>query len=291
MPSLKEVRIRIASVKSTRQITSAMKMVSASKLRKGQTIILSLRPYAEELNKLMLHLYPYLEQSEAVKYSKAKPNNKCLLIVIASNKGLCGAYNANIIKKSHLHIHELKQQGKEVSLVLIGKKVIEHFSKFDNPIFESNIHINENPEVKALEDYAERLMDLFTSGVYEKIELVYNRFKNAASQEVVVEHFLPFENPQHSKTAEGGSDVYIFEPNKAQIIEELVPRTLKTQFAKIIMDAYASEQGARMTSMHKATENATQLLKDLTISYNKARQATITREIVEIVSGAEALKS
>ncbi len=291
MPSLKEVRIRIASVKSTRQITSAMKMVSASKLRKGQTTILSLRPYAEELNKLMLHLYPYLDQSDAVKYSSGASNNKCLLIVIASNKGLCGAYNANVIKSSHLHIQELKKQGKEVSLLLIGKKVIEHFSKFNYPIFESNIHINENPEVKALGDYAERLMDLFTSGVYEKIELVYNRFKNAASQEVVVEHFLPFENPQHSKMAEGGSDVYIFEPNKAQIIEELVPRTLKTQFAKIIMDAYASEQGARMTSMHKATENATQLLKDLTISYNKARQATITREIVEIVSGAEALKS
>lgn len=265
-----------------------MKMVSASKLRKGQTTIMSLRPYAEELNKLMLHLYPSLRQSEAVKYTDTQASGKQLVVVIASNKGLCGAYNSNIIKAAHHHIHKLTDQGKQVQLLLIGKKVLEHFGKRAYTVFDSDIHINENPSVKELGDFAQKLMDLFTSGTFEKIDVIYNRFKNAASQEVVTEQFLPFVGPANADLEQ--DELYIFEPSKARIIEQLVPKTLKMQFAKMMMDAYASEQGARMTSMHKATENATQLLKDLTITYNKARQATITREIVEIVSGAEALK-
>ncbi len=284
MANLKEIRNRIASVKSTMQITSAMKMVSAAKLKKAQDAITAMRPYANKLTELLQNLSGSLDGDVGAKYTDNRAVNKVLLVSITSNRGLCGAFNSNIIKES-VSLYNEKYQGKQVDYLTIGKKgndilgkkytvIANESAVFDNLTFEN---------VAAI---AEDLMNKFTEGAYDRIELVYNRFKNAATQIVTTEQFLPIV-PMESD-ANAGAD-YIFEPSKPEIVEQLIPKSLKTQLYKAIRDSFASEHGARMTAMHKATDNAGELKDQLTLTYNKARQAAITGEILEIVGGAEAL--
>ena len=294
MSNLKEVRIRIDSVKSTQQITSAMKMVAASKLRKAQNAILKLRPYAAKLIEIIQDISLSLENSNENIYSQQRDPEKILLIVIASNRGLCGAFNSNIIKAANkLITTQYTEQFKSGNLYLIciGKKVSEFYSKkgyqvievFDN-IFDSLTYVN-------VATVAEKLMTDFADMKYDRIEIIYNQFKNAAVQKLLTERFLPIEPLDHDDTKETNFNAdFIFEPDKVQILNELIPKTLKIQLFKALLDSYASEHGARMTAMHQATDNAQGLIKELNLSYNKARQAAITKEILEIVSGAEALK-
>ncbi|HSG67286.1 MAG TPA: ATP synthase F1 subunit gamma [Bacteroidales bacterium] len=291
MANLKEVRNRIESVKSTQQITSAMKLVAASKLRKAQGAILQLRPYAQKLQEFLQGLSTGLDQSDEAVYSDNRDPKKVLLVVVTSNRGLCGPFNTNVIKQAeHLIRTTYKEQHKsgQLSLYCIGKKGAESFSKHGYPILYKDIELFENLRYETAVTIAESLMADFAGKKFDRIEIIYNQFKNAAMQILVTEQFLPILPPE----SDGKSLKvdYIFEPNKEEIIRELVPKSLKIQFFKAVLDSYASEHGARMTAMHMATDNATELLKSLKLSYNKARQAAITSEILEIVSGAEALK-
>lgn len=286
MANLKEIRNRITSVSSTMQITSAMKMVSAAKLKKAQDAITAMRPYAEKQTELLQNLSATLEGDNGSKYADQREVNKVLLVVITSNRGLCGAFNANIIKEAK-NIKQSVYPGKQVDFVTIGKKGNDIISKTDK-ILISNNDIYDHLHFDGVAILAEKLMQLFVDGSYDKIELVYNQFKNAATQIVMKEQFLPIV-PVVSEIATTTAVDYIFEPSKEQIVEELIPRSLKTQLYKAIRDSFASEHGARMTAMHKATDNATELRDRLKLTYNKARQAAITNEILEIVGGAEAL--
>ena len=284
MANLKEIRNRITSIGSTMQITSAMKMVSAAKLKKAQDAITQMRPYADKLTELLQSLSATLEGDVGGVYSEQKEVSKVLLVVITSNRGLCGGFNSSIIKES-VKIIEENYKGKQVDLLTIGKKGNDILSK-TNTVIENHNEVYDELTFENVAVIAERLMNLFAEGNYDKIELVYNRFKNAATQIVTAEQFLPI------KPVEGDSNVnfdYIFEPSKEEIVLELIPKSLKTQLYKAIRDSFASEHGARMTAMHKATDNATDLRNDLLLTYNKARQAAITNEILEIVGGAEAL--
>ncbi|MGD1945965.1 MAG: ATP synthase F1 subunit gamma [Croceivirga sp.] len=284
MANLKEIRNRIASVKSTMQITSAMKMVSAAKLKKAQDAITAMRPYANKLTELLQNLSGSLDGDVGVKYTDAREVNKVLIVSITSNRGLCGAFNSNIIKESVSLCHET-YNGKQVDYVTIGKKGNDILGKkFSIVANESSVFDNLTYDYVA--KIAEDLMSKFTEGAYDKIDLVYNRFKNAATQIVTTEQFLPIV-PVQEDTNVGAE--YIFEPSKPEIVEQLIPKSLKTQLYKAIRDSFASEHGARMTAMHKATDNAGELKDQLTLTYNKARQAAITGEILEIVGGAEAL--
>lgn len=295
MPSLKEVRIRIASVKSTKQITSAMKMVSASKLRKAQNAILSLRPYAAKLHEIMQNLSHDLEGSNEGAWANDRGENKILLVTITSNRGLCGAFNSTVVKETvSLINNKYSEQYKSgnLDILCIGKKASDTLKAwgyqpseliteiFDDLTFENSLVI------------AERLMQEFVEQKYDKIVLIYNQFKNAVVQVLQTEQFLPVtgSDAQEQEVAEGQVPNYIFEPGKEEILEELVPKTIKIQLYKALLDSFAAEHGARMTAMQQATDNAEELLKDLQLTYNKARQAAITKEILEIVSGAEALK-
>lgn len=292
MANLKEVRTRIDSVKSTRQITSAMKLVAASKLRKAQNAIIAMRPYAEKLQEIMESLgesiradeNPYLEQREP---------NSILIIVIASNKGLCGAFNANILKATSAYINQQyhdQHKNSNVHLITIGKKATEYFVRNDFQVAASFDHIFDELTFGNVSKIAADIMESFVEKKFDKVEIVYNKFLNAASQKVMTESFLPL---QHDVSADEGAEkeiAYIFEPDKDSITEELIPKALKIQFYKAILDSNASEHGARMTAMHQATENATQLVKELQLSYNKARQEAITNAILEVTTGAEALK-
>jgi F-type H+-transporting ATPase subunit gamma len=291
MANLKEVRIRIESVKSTQQITSAMKLVAASKLRRAQRAILQLRPYAQKLQEFLQGMSSGMDQSDEAVYSAERPLKKVLLVVITSNRGLCGAFNNNVIKQA---INLAETRYKEVhdngglSFYCIGKKGAEFFKKHAYQIVEENISLYEELTFENAVPIAEALMQEFADKKYDRIELIYNQFKNAAMQLLITEQFLPILPPEDDGS--GLQVDYIFEPNKEDIIRELVPKSLKIQFFKSVLDSFASEHGARMTAMHMATENAKELLKQLKLTYNKARQAAITNEILEIVGGAEALK-
>ncbi len=293
MPSLKEVRIRIDSVNSIKQITSAMKMVSAAKLRRAQNAILKLRPYAAKLNEILQNLSKSIENSDDGIYSQVRPVKKVLFVVIASNRGLCGAFNASIIKEANRIIeteYADQQKSGNVSVHCFGKKVVENYAGSSLEVVGNEIEIYSDLSFEKTSAIAESLMLDFVNKKYDKIILVYNQFKNAAVQRLVREQFLPIISSEGENNEQSFSSDYIFEPDKQRIVEELIPKSLKIQFYKALLDSFASEHGARMTAMHKATDNAEELLKSLKLSYNKARQASITNEILEIVSGAEALK-
>jgi len=293
MSGLKEVRIRIASVNTTKQVTSAMKMVSAAKLRRAQGAILKLRPYANKLSGLLSELSGSNDMPEDIIYFKKRKIHKVLLVVINSNRGLCGAFNTNIIKSVVAHIHndynELNEKG-NLHLLTVGKKATDFFTKRKYNVVEHADSIYENLTYEKTSEFANKLMALYTSGAYDRIEIIYNQFKNAVSQILTTEQFLPIEKIGQNITASPANTDYIFEPDKEIILKELVPKSLKIQVYKAILDSWASEQGARMSAMQKATDNAEELMKSLKLSYNKARQATITNEIIEIVSGVNALK-
>ncbi|MCF6129746.1 ATP synthase F1 subunit gamma [Flavobacterium sp. AS60] len=285
MANLKEIRNRISSVSSTMQITSAMKMVSAAKLKKAQDAITAMRPYAEKLTELLQNVSATLDGDAGGEFTAQREINKVLIVAITSNRGLCGAFNTNVIKQ--VKVVADSYEGKQVDIFPIGKKGNDVLGKAYNVHGHHN-EIFDDLTFDNVSSIAEILIEKFTSGEYDKIEIVYNQFKNAATQIVQTEQFLPLAPIQSDKPASTGD--YIFEPSKEEIVLTLIPKSLKTQLYKSIRDSFASEHGARMTAMHKATDNATELRNQLKLTYNKARQAAITNEILEIVGGAEALK-
>lgn len=292
MANLKEVRTRISSVQSTMQITSAMKMVAASKLRKAQNAIITMRPYASKLKEIMQNLSSSLDGSSDSVYGTYKGDEKVLLIPITSNRGLCGAFNANIVKETVSLIKTNFQQQLEknnVSLFCIGSKGADLLKSKGYTISNVNHEIFDELTFENVLAIAENLMKQFSDGEYDKMILVYNQFKNAASQIIINEQFLPLVESEEKEEASSHQADFIFEPSKLEILEEIIPKTIKIQLYKAILDSFASEHGARMTAMHQATDNANELLKELKLKYNKARQAAITNEILEIVGGAEAL--
>ena len=285
MANLKEIRNRIVSVSSTMQITSAMKMVSAAKLKKAQDAITSMRPYASKLNNLIQNLSSSLEPDMNSPFVSVREKNSILLVAITSNRGLCGAFNSNVIKKTRQLVEEFSN--KKVSLITIGKKGSEILGKKDK-IISTHDYIFDDLNYKKADEISKEIMDSFKKELYDEVILVYNRFKNAATQIVETETFLPIEENLDEKSLK--SPDYIFEPNQSKIVNELLPKALSIKFFKALRDSFASEHGARMTAMHKATDNATELRDQLKLTYNKARQAAITNEILEIVGGAEALE-
>ncbi len=286
MANLKEIRNRITSIGSTMQITSAMKMVSAAKLKKAQDAITQMRPYAEKLTELLQSLSATLDGDVGGVYSEQREVSKVLLVVITSNRGLCGGFNSSVIKGTAKHIED-SYKGKQVDLLTIGKKGNDLLAK-KYTVIENNNEIFDDLTFDNVAVIADKIMNLFAEGNYDKVELIYNRFKNAATQITTIEQFLPIAPMEGEVTSNAD---YIFEPSKSEIVLELIPKSLKTQLYKSIRDSFASEHGARMTAMHKATDNATELRDDLLLTYNKARQAAITSEILEIVGGAEALNN
>ena len=293
MANLKEVRTRIESVNSTKQITSAMKMVAASKLRKSQNAIMALRPYAEKFSEILERINGQ-QTTDNRQQSKA---NKVLIIPISSNKGLCGVFNANVIRET---INLIKNEyqtlldNNGVDILCVGSKVEETLKFKKYPVIGNENVLLDDLTYENAAVFAERLMKDFDDKKYDKIVFVYNQFKNAATQVLVTEQFLPFvrhrdtETPRHQEYLQTD---YIYQPNKEELLSVMIPKSLKLQVYKILLDSFASEQGARMISMTQATDNATELLKELNISYNKARQSAITNELVEIISGANALKN
>ncbi|QMU64419.1 MAG: ATP synthase F1 subunit gamma [Flavobacteriaceae bacterium] len=286
MANLKEIRNRINSIGSTMQVTSAMKMVSAAKLKKAQDAITTMRPYSSKLTELLQNLSATLDSDAGGVYSKQRPISKVLLVVITSNRGLCGGFNSSVIKETIKNIEE-NYQAQEVDLLTIGKKGNDILSK-THTVIDNRNDVFDDLTFDHVAEIAEKIMALYVNGAYDKVEIVYNRFKNAATQISQIEQFLPIK-PVENKT-NINSD-YIFEPSKEEIVLELIPKSLKTQLYKAVRDSFASEHGARMTAMHKATDNAKELRDDLLLTYNKARQAAITNEILEIVGGAEALNN
>ena len=290
MANLKEIRNRISSVKSTMQITSAMKMVSAAKLKRAQDAIIRLRPFASKLRDILENVSGTLDLSEN-KYAEKREENRVLIVAITSNRGLCGGFNNNIVKKVQFLMNDTYAQS-DVKVFCLGKKIKDIIKKTDRYFITE--------ELAPLEDVlldltfektgliVDQIMKLFVDKEFDKIVVVYNRFLNTANQTVEVESFLP--NEASVGSANTATD-YIFEPGKEEIVSELIPKSLKTQLFKSLLDSTASEHGARMTAMHKATDNASEIKKNLTLSYNKARQAAITNEILEIVGGAEALNA
>lgn len=297
MASLKEVRIRIESIHSTQQITSAMKLVAASKLRRMQNAVQALAPYAAKLREILGNLSSSIENTDEAVYSAVRPVQRVLLVVITSNRGMCGPFNSNAIKAAKAYIEEqygeINRKG-QLDLFTIGKKATDFFrkNKFNvvnakNDIFDALTFANSVP-------IAEELMAAFATKKYDKIEIVYNHFKNAGQQVLTIDQYLPIipAAPARAPDAKVGkyNAIYIFEPDEAVLVRELIPKMLKVQLYKTILDSYAAEHGARMTAMSQATENAKDILKQLRLSYNKARQGAITKELLEIVSGAEALR-
>lgn len=294
MANLKAIRIRITSVKSTRQITSAMKMVSAAKLRKAQDKIVRLRPYAGKLHEILVNLSQSLADAETENiYSRSSSPEKILIVVVTSNKGLCGTFNSNVVKEARrLALENYEEQfGKgNVQFLAIGKKGYDFLRKQKFIIAgESNDMLNDLTFEKCAV-VAGNVMESFVKGDFDRVEIIYNHFRNAAVQNLTREAFLPVEAAESGKSKSASPSDYIYEPDKEAIITELIPRSLKIQFYKAILDSYVAENGARMTAMHKATDNATTMIRELTLQYNKARQASITNQILEVVSGAEALK-
>jgi F-type H+-transporting ATPase subunit gamma len=283
MANLKEIRNRISSVSSTMQITSAMKMVSAAKLKKAQDAITAMRPYSDKLTQMLVDLSSSVDFENH--FLQSTDYKKLLVVCVTSNRGLCGAFNSNVIKEC---LEISKTTDHEVSFYCIGKKGADILSKKHNVIEISN-EIFDDLNFQNVALIAEKLMSKFSEKEFDQIMIVYNKFKNAATQIVTNEQYLPIENNESGEANE--SSDYIFEPSQTEIISELIPKSLKTQLYKAVRDSYASEHGARMTAMHKATDNATELRDQLKLTYNKARQAAITNEILEIVGGAEALNN
>jgi len=286
MANLKEIRNRITSIGSTMQITSAMKMVSAAKLKKAQDAITAMRPYANKLTELLQSLSATLDSDAGGVYANERELKKVLLVVITSNRGLCGAFNSSVIKKS-IDLIQSTYTGKQIDVLAIGKKGNDLLSK-EYTIVDNKSEIFDNLSFDNVAEIANHLMELFAEESYDRIDIVYNKFKNAATQIISHEQFLPI---VPATDAEDINTDYIFEPSKVEIVKGLIPKSLKTQLYKAIRDSFAAEHGARMTAMHKATDNATELRDELLLQYNKARQAAITNEILEIVGGAEALNN
>lgn len=292
MAGLKEIRTRIVSIKTTRQVTSAMKMVSAAKLKKAQDAIIKIRPYAGKLNEILLSVSSSL-QDVAVDsaYTVYREPEKILIVLISSNRGLCGSFNINIAKKAVEFVHtkySLQYQNGYVEFFCIGKQAEKQVKLRGMNVVDSNHDLYDHLDYDHIASLADSVMLKFVTGKYDRIELVYNQFINAAVQIGTAEQFLPVEIVKDSNSS--AFTDYIFEPSREVIISDLIPKSLKMQFYKAMLDSNAAEHGARMTAMHQATDNATELVKDLTLQYNKVRQASITNEILEIVSGAEALR-
>ncbi len=293
MASLKEVRLRITSVNSTQQITKAMKMVSAAKLRRAQDAIIQMRPYASKLREILENLSSSVDASESGGFAVVRPAEKILIVAITSNRGLAGAFNSNIIRfVNRLITDEYAQQHQKgnVKVICIGKKASDFFSKKPEVFLRHHNEVFNNLTFDNTAAIAQQIMNEYAAGNYDRVVLVYNQFKNAAVQYVTNEAFLPITPPASTDKKKAAANDYIFEPGKAEIVQDLIPRSLKTQLFKALLDSNASEHGARMTAMSKATDNAGELLRELRLQYNKARQAAITNEILEIVGGAEALK-
>jgi F-type H+-transporting ATPase subunit gamma len=297
MANLKDIRTRIASVKSTQQVTSAMKMVSAAKLRKAQDAILQLRPYAEKLNEILSNVCNNLSSDVVNKFADRKTKERILIIAITSNRGLCGGFNSNVVKRtSELLTTTFIEQSKKnkVDIIAIGKKAVDGLKSKGIKVTTGYLEFYDQMNYESVSEIAQTIMDRYSNGDYDHVELVYNQFKNAAVQNLTNEQFLPVAlvgNKEESVKKTGYRLAYVFEPTMEQIVSDVIPQSLKIQFFKAVLDSVAAEHGARMTAMHKATDNAFDLIKDLKLNYNKARQASITNEILEIVSGANAMKN
>lgn len=294
MASLKEIRVRRASVASTRQITSAMKMVSAAKLKKAQDAILRFRPYADKLKEILSSVGESMKEDEDNQFAVQREKENILLVLITSNRGLCGAFNSNAIKATitrALTIYDDQMVANQVDFIAIGKKGADFLRKKGYDVIFDGSDIFDNLTFERVSVIANMIMGYFSDGTYDHVDIIYNQFKNAGTQILTEEQFLPIQVDSLTGETKPASHMdYIFEPTKEYIVQELIPRSLKLEFYKAILDSHASEHGARMTAMHKATDNATELLKELSLQFNKARQASITNEILEIVGGAEALK-
>lgn len=294
MANLKEVRNRITSVTSTQQITKAMKMVAAAKLKRATNAIVQLRPYAEKLREILANVSGSVEGG-ASPYTVDRKPEKVLIVVIASNRGLAGAFNANAIKMTNQLIatkYSEQQRSGNLSIVAIGKRAQDYYLRRKYHVVGDNNELFTDLNFENTSKITAAVMEGFAEGTYDRVELVYNRFKNAAVQILTTEQLLPLLPPQPEETASRTAEVdYIIEPSKEKIVEELIPKAIKTQLYKAVLDSHASEHGARMTAMDKATDNAGELLKSLKLSYNQARQAAITTELTEIVSGAAALSN
>ncbi len=290
MANLKEIRSRITSVGSTMQITSAMKMVSAAKLKRAQDAVTQLRPYANKLRDILSNISSTLDATAGGELTVQRDVKKLLLVVVTSNRGLAGAFNSNIVKKANAVISESKDKGVEVSILSVGKKGHDLLRK-QSTVYKNSSSLWDNLSFDEIALISEEITEKFASGEFDQVRIVYNQFKNAATQIVMDEQYLPVQIQTESSAATTSSVDYIFEPSKEKIVTDLIPQTLKTQLYKALLDSNAAEHGARMTAMHKATDNADALRKELVLQYNKERQAAITNEILEIVGGAEALDS
>jgi F-type H+-transporting ATPase subunit gamma len=294
MASLKEIRERKVSVASTMQITSAMKMVSAAKLKRAQDAITQFRPYAEKLQEILASVGDSMKDDEDNQYAVQRDKERILLVLVTSNRGLCGAFNSNAIKATitrALTTFDNQMMARQVDFIAIGKKGADFLRKKGYKVIFDGSDLFDDLTFDRVAQIANMIMGLFTDGEYDHVDVIYNRFKNAGTQILTEEQFLPIKPEELAEESGSASNVdYIFEPTKEYIVQELIPRSLRLQFYKAILDSHASEHGARMTAMHKATDNATELLKELSLQFNKARQAAITNEILEIVGGAEALK-
>lgn len=288
MANLKEIRSRITSVGSTMQITSAMKMVSAAKLKRAQDAVTQLRPYANKLRDILSNISSTLDASAGGELTVQREVKKLLLVVVTSNRGLAGAFNSNIIKKANAIIFESKDRGIDISVLSIGKKGHDLLRK-QATVYKNSSSIWDNLSFDEIALISEEITEKFASGEFDQVRIVYNQFKNAATQIVMDEQYLPVQIQTENVESTSSSGDYIFEPSKEKIVTDLIPQTLKTQLYKALLDSNAAEHGARMTAMHKATDNADALRKELVLQYNKERQAAITNEILEIVGGAEAL--
>jgi ATP synthase, F1 gamma subunit len=291
MANLKEIRTRITSVKTTRQVTSAMKMVSAAKLKKAQDAVLQIRPYAEKLSELLSSLGAALDKNADSVYTAQRDPEKVLIVLISSNRGLCGGFNSNIAKKAisvakTTYGKQLKSGN--LNFLVIGKQGGKILRSYHLDILAEKNQLFENLDFEHVSVEVQAIMNDFVAGKYDRVELVYNKFINAASQELISEQFLPVAPAASEKKKRSNTD-YIFEPSVELIVNEMIPRSLKIQFYKALLDSHAAEHGARMTAMHKATDNATDLINELTLTFNKARQAAITNAILEVTNGAEAL--
>ncbi|MBQ3580269.1 MAG: ATP synthase F1 subunit gamma [Bacteroidales bacterium] len=289
MANLKEVRTRIGSVSSTQQITSAMKMVSAAKFRRAQNAILGMRPYSAQLNEIMNDID--VEDGVVTPYHDNRKVENVLLVVVTSNKGLCGAFNSNVIKEATARVNHYTNEEKvsDLQMITIGKRATEFFGKRNVNVVGSHDELLDKPSFDTIATLADSVMQSFCDKKYDRVELIYNQFKNSLVQILSTEQFLPVV-PKSAASVTSKRNDYIYEPSKMEILREMVPLTLRSHFYRVILDSLAAEHGARMNAMQKATDNATELLKELKLSYNKARQAAITNEIIEIVSGSEALK-
>ena len=285
MPNLKEIRNRISSVTSTMKITSAIKMVSAAKLKKAQDAITAMKPYSEKLNELMASFSDVILSSSISYLASERPVKKVLIVAIASNRGFCGAFNSNIIKQAKTIMSDQRFSSASFEFIVIGKKVNDILSKTET-ISQNSSDIFDDLSYDSSSLIVDKIIEDFADEKYDHVEMIYNSFKNAANQIIKSEQFLPIVNNSSEETLQD----YIFAPSMESIVSVLVPKSLKIQLFKALRDSFASKHGARMTAMHKATDNATELKDELVLTYNKARQAAITNEILEIVSGAEALK-